>query len=72
MTDAAKTGSSDVTYDLTSVLYHTLQGAQVYDTYIRDAEQEGRQEMATFFRDIQQQDQERAERTKALLSQCIQ
>ena len=44
MTDPAKTGATDTTYDLTSVLYHALQGAQVYDQYIRDAEQDGKQE----------------------------
>lgn len=69
MTDAAKTGASDVTYNLTSVLYHALQGAQVYDKYVQDAEQSGNQELASFFREVQQQDKARAERAKALLAQ---
>lgn len=72
MTDSAKTGASDVTYDLTSVLYHALQGAQVYDKYIQDAEQDGKQEMAEFFREVQRQDRERAERAKELLAQRVQ
>lgn len=33
-------------YDLASVLYHALKGAQTNDTYIKDAEQAGDQELA--------------------------
>lgn len=64
----ARTGTSDITYNLTSVLYHALQGAQVYDKYVQDAEQAGDQDMADFFREVQQQDKERAERAKAMLA----
>ncbi len=71
MTDSAKTGANDTTYDLTSVLYHALQGAQVYDQYVKDAEQAGSEELARFFRDVQQQDKERAERAQALLAQQV-
>lgn len=67
----AKTGASDTTYDLTSVLYHALQGAQVYDQYIQDAEREGSQELAEFFREVQRQDRERAERAQSLLAKSV-
>lgn len=67
----AKTGASDTTYDLTSVLYHALQGAQVYDQYIQDAEREGSKELAEFFREVQRQDRERAERAQSLLAKSV-
>ena len=38
---AGNTGTRDVIYDLVSVLYHALQGAETYDQYIKDAQQRG-------------------------------
>ncbi len=61
------TGVSDTVYNLTSVLYHAAQGGTVYAKYIEDAEQEGDQEPVEFFRQVQQQDAERAQKAKALL-----
>ena len=61
------TGVSDTVYNLTSVLYHAAQGGTVYAKYIEDAEQEGDQELVEFFRQVQQQDAERAQKAKALL-----
>ena len=72
MTDPAKTGAPDVMYDMVSILYHALHGAQVYDQYIQDAEQEGKQELASFFRDVREQDKERAQRANELLKQLHQ
>ena len=46
-----KTGTTDVTYNLVSVLYHALQGAEAYDQYISDAEQKNDKDLAQFFRD---------------------
>ena len=63
------TGTSNVHYDLISVMYHALKGAQTYDMYIRDAEQEGDQEAGQFFREVKQEDQRRAERAKQLFTQ---
>jgi rubrerythrin len=63
------TGISNVQYDLVSVMYHALQGAQTNETYSRDAEQEGDQEAAQFFREVKQEDQKRAERGKQLFTQ---
>jgi rubrerythrin len=60
------TGSSNATYDLVSVLYHALEGGATYDKYIQDAEQEGDKELAQFFRQIQQEDAQRAQ-AKSLL-----
>ena len=69
MTQQSKTGTSNEYYNLVSILYHSLQGAQTYDTYIRDAEQSGDNDLAQFFRAVQQEDQRRAERAKQLLVQ---
>jgi rubrerythrin len=49
-----------------SVLYHALEGGATYDKYIQDAEQEGDKELAQFFRQIQQEDAQRAQ-AKSLL-----
>ena len=61
------TGISNATYDLVSVLYHVLEGGATYDKYIQDAEQEGDQELAQFFRQVQQEDAQRAQQAKSLL-----
>ncbi len=58
----------DTTYDLVSVIYHALQGADTYHTYVRDAETAGDQELAAFFREAQQQQQQLAARAKELLA----
>jgi rubrerythrin len=62
------TGTRDETYDVVSILYHALQGAETYQQYVRDAEQRGDQELAQFFRDVQEEEKRRAERAKQLLA----
>ena len=46
------TGVSDPTFHLVSVLYHALQAAQTYDTYILDAEPRGDNATAQFLSQI--------------------
>ncbi|HKH19722.1 MAG TPA: hypothetical protein VKB53_02255 [Gammaproteobacteria bacterium] len=65
------TGTKDETYNLVSVLYHALQGAETYDQYINDAEQRGDNDLAQFFRDTKEEDTRRADRAKQLLSQRV-
>ncbi|HZQ61197.1 MAG TPA: hypothetical protein VFC24_07605 [Casimicrobiaceae bacterium] len=67
-----QTGTPDVTYNLISILYHALQGAETYEQYIQDAQQGGDQELAQFFRDVQQEDERRATRGRQLLARCLQ
>lgn len=68
MSDQSRqTGTQDEHYNLVSVLYHALQGGEVYDQYIADAEQHGDQELAQYFRDVQEEERQRAERAKKLL-----
>lgn len=65
--DTGNTGTQDVTYNLVSILYHALQGAETYDQYIQDAEQGGDQDLAAFFRDVKRENEQRAERAKQIL-----
>jgi hypothetical protein len=68
MTDnKAITGVKDKHYDLISAVYHLLQGAETYQTYIEDAEREGDQKIVQYFRDVQEQNRLLAQRGKALL-----
>lgn len=61
------TGTGDLTYNLVSILFHALQGAETYDQYIRDAEEEGDKDLAAFFREVKQENSARADRAKELL-----
>jgi rubrerythrin len=65
------TGVRDEHYNLVSILYHALQGAETYDTYIRDAEGAGDQELAQFFRAVQEEERRRAARAKELLGRRL-
>ncbi|HEV2146265.1 MAG TPA: hypothetical protein VGR37_02520 [Longimicrobiaceae bacterium] len=65
--ETGSTGTRDVTYNLVSILYHALQGAETYDQYIRDAEEGGDQDLAQFFRDVKRENAQRAERAKQIL-----
>jgi hypothetical protein len=66
---ASTTGVSDPTFNIVSILYHALQAAQTYDTYIRDAEQHGDANLAQFLRQIQSEDRNRAQYAMQLLTQ---
>ena len=68
---AGVTHTSNPQYDLASVLYHALKGAQTSDTYIKDAEQEGDQELAHFFRQVQQEETTHADKAKELLARRV-
>jgi rubrerythrin len=67
----ANPGTTDVNYNLVSILYHALQGAETYDQYIRDAEQRNDKDLAQFFRDTKEENQRRADRAKQLLAQRL-
>jgi hypothetical protein len=62
------TGTRDITYDLVSVIYHSLQGAETTAMFIADAEQEGNQEISQFFNETKQEYELRAARAKQLLT----
>jgi hypothetical protein len=67
--DERITGTKDEHYDLLSVLYHALQGAETCQRYIEDAKQAGDGELAHYFSEMQMQYRQLAQRGKELLSQ---
>ena len=69
MATTESTGTRDVTYDLISVIYHALQGAETYQMYEQDAQQEGDQEAAALFHEAHQSSRQWADRAKSLLGQ---
>ena len=64
-----QTGTHDAVYDLVSVLYHSLQGAENYAQYASDAG--GDQELAQFFQQTLDEERQRAEKAKQLLHRCF-
>jgi hypothetical protein len=68
---ARNTGTTDETYNLVSILYHALQGAETCDQYISDAEQGGDKELIQFLRDTKEEDRRRADRAKQLLAKRL-
>lgn len=63
------TGTRDVTYDLTAVLYHALQGVENCQTYMGDAQ--GKQENRQFFEQAIQAQKQIAEQAKQLLHDAL-
>ena len=61
------TGTRDEHYNLVSVLYHALHGAENCETYALDAAAAGRDDLVTFFREVQVVQVGLAERAKELL-----
>ncbi len=61
------TGTKDEHYNLVSVLYHALQGADTCDHYAMDAEAAGDERLADFFRETQGMHTQVAERAKEML-----
>src|ERR671917_2248619 len=61
------TGTRDEHYDLISVLYHALHGAQNCEVYAVDAEGAGDRDLAAFFRNAQATQRQLAEQAKERL-----
>src|SRR5919107_4562716 len=61
------TGTRDEHYNLISVLYHALNGADTCDRYALDAETAGDERLMAFFRETQVMQSQIAERAKGLL-----
>jgi hypothetical protein len=69
MQQPQQTSTGNTYYNLVSVLYHALEAAQTSAAYIQDAEQSGNQQLAQFFRSVQQTANQQADQAKQLLSQ---
>ena len=64
-----ETGFDDVSYDLISVQYHSLKACHDYGQYVRDANNAGRDDIASFFEEVMSQDSDRARRCHEFLKQ---
>jgi hypothetical protein len=65
MAGQSGTPASDLVYDLVSIQYHALQGAQTYQKYLEDAR--GNEEVAKFIEQVREEDSRRAVRCHELL-----
>lgn len=65
------TGVADPQYNLIGVLYHAAEGAWNYDQYIHYVEQGGDDDLASFFREVKDQNAERTQRAKQLLKDRV-
>jgi len=61
----SSTGTRDSTYDVVSVLYHALKGADTCQTYLSDANTE--QQLRQFFEQAMQMQRQLADQAKTLL-----
>ncbi len=59
--------TDDIFYDLVSIQYHALQGAEVYDKFLEDAHDH--EDVAEFIREVRDQDRQRAVRCHQLLGE---
>jgi hypothetical protein len=64
-----QTGTKNETYNVISILYHALQGAENCQTYLNDA-QDG--QAREFFQQALQSQRQLADRGKEVLQQCLQ
>ncbi len=65
---ASSRAADDPHYNLISILYHALKGADLYDEYISDAEAAGDTELRDFFEQVQQEENRRAQKARQLLT----
>ena len=59
------TPADDIVYDLVSIQYHALKGAQVYGQYLEDSA--GHPEVQSFINEVIDRDGQRAQRCHQLL-----
>jgi hypothetical protein len=65
---AVNTGVRDANFNLISVLYHALQGAETYAQYVRDAQAAGDEQLAQFLEEVRGSQIELAQQAKELLA----
>ncbi len=63
--------TTDTTYNLISVIYHSLQAVDTYHTYLRDAEENGDTELAELLNGAMEQQRALAGKAKELLAQRL-
>jgi hypothetical protein len=63
------TGTANTIYDLSNVLFHSLEAGASYEQYMRDAEEAGDEELVEFFRRVRDEDSMRADEAQRLLAE---
>lgn len=63
------TVADDIVYDLISIQYHALKGAEVYDRFLDDAHSREHEDVASFISECKAQDEQRAVRCHEFLAQ---
>ena len=63
-----ETGFDDVTFDLISLQYHALKAGHDYGQYVRDAENAGQDDIASFCRSVMDEDSARARKCHEFLA----
>jgi hypothetical protein len=71
MSDQQSASTTDTTYNLISVIYHSLQAVDTFHTYQRDAEETGDSELSALLQNAMQQQQDLAAKAKKLLAQRL-
>ena len=66
--DEQETGVKDLNYNLISVIYHATKAVTAYETFIKDAQDEGDQNCAQFLTEAQASTKEIATKAQALLA----
>ena len=69
MQEGQQTSVPNIYFDLVSVLYNSLQAAQVASVYIQDAQQSGNPQLVQFFQSYQQAANQQAQQVQQILSQ---
>ena len=64
-----QTGTANEVYDLISIIYHALQGAQTTYKYTKDTS--GDQALSQFVEQVQQQNREQADKALQLLKERL-
>jgi hypothetical protein len=59
--------ADNIVYDLISIQYHALKGAEVYDRFLADAHSAEHEDVTQFVGECKQQDEQRAVRAHELL-----
>jgi hypothetical protein len=65
------TGTQDLTYNLISVIYHALQGAETCERYLKDAYAQDDGAFVHYLHEVQRLQQQIADKGKGLLRQRL-
>ena len=72
MQERQQTSVPNIYFDLVSVLYNSLQGAQAASAYLQDAQQSGNQQLVQFFQSYQQTANQFAQQAHQFIMQVSQ